>query len=188
MKTRKLWLGFIAVMTISFAVLLYYGREIYREAPPIPDKVVASDGAVLFSAQDIKDGQNVWQSTGGQQLGSIWGHGGYQAPDWTADWLHREAEFMINRLAREAYGKDYGDLAEDEKAAVQVRLQQDMRTNTYDPETGLLTISDLRAEAFAHNSAHYGGLFTNDPELAHLRSEEHTSELQSRPHLVCRLL
>lgn len=169
MKTRKLWLGFIAVMTISFAVLLYYGREIYREAPPIPDKVVASDGAVLFSAQDIKDGQNVWQSTGGQQLGSIWGHGAYQAPDWTADWLHREAEFMINRLAREAYGKDYGDLAEDEKAAVQVRLQQDMRTNTYDPETGLLTISDLRAEAFAHNSAHYGGLFTNDPELAHLR-------------------
>lgn len=133
-------------MTISFAVLLYYGREIYREAPPIPDKVVASDGAVLFSAQDIKDGQNVWQSTGGQQLGSIWGHGAYQAPDWTADWLHREAEFMINRLAREAYGKDYGDLAEDEKAAVQVRLQQDMRTNTYDPETGLLTISDLRAE------------------------------------------
>lgn len=169
MKTRKLWLGFIAVMTISFAVLLYYGREIYREAPPIPDKVVASDGAVLFSAQDIKDGQNVWQSTGGQQLGSIWGHGAYQAPDWTADWLHREAEFMISRLAREAYGKDYGDLAEDEKAAVQVRLQQDMRTNTYDPETGLLTISDLRAEAFAHNSAHYGGLFTNDPELAHLR-------------------
>ena len=89
MKTRKLWLGFIAVMTISFAVLLYYGREIYREAPPIPDKVVASDGAVLFSAQDIKDGQNVWQSTGGQQLGSIWGHGAYQAPDWTADWSTR---------------------------------------------------------------------------------------------------
>src|SRR5436305_10133523 len=25
-------------------------------------------------------------------------------------------------------------------------------------------------------------------QVAHLRSEEHTSELQSRPHLVCRLL
>src|SRR3989442_11654370 len=27
-----------------------------------------------------------------------------------------------------------------------------------------------------------------DTAFAHLRSEEHTSELQSRPHLVCRLL
>src|SRR6266498_5359170 len=28
----------------------------------------------------------------------------------------------------------------------------------------------------------------NPGPAAHLRSEEHTSELQSRPHLVCRLL
>ena len=90
MKTRKLWIGFIAVVTISFAVLIYYGREIYHEAPPIPEKVVAEDGTVLFTRQEIKDGQNVWQSLGGHQLGTIWGHGAYQAPDWTADWLHRE--------------------------------------------------------------------------------------------------
>ena len=29
MTTRKLWIGFIAVMVISFSVLLYFGREIY---------------------------------------------------------------------------------------------------------------------------------------------------------------
>src|SRR6266498_2398250 len=28
----------------------------------------------------------------------------------------------------------------------------------------------------------------NEPSVVHRRSEEHTSELQSRPHLVCRLL
>jgi nitric oxide reductase subunit B len=169
MQTKKLWFGFIAIVTISFAVLLYYGWEIYRQAPPIPDKVVTTDGALLFSAQDIKDGQNVWQSTGGQQLGSIWGHGAYLAPDWTADWLHREAVFMVNRLALEAYGKDFEELAADEQALVQSRLQQEMRTNTYDPQTQLLTISPLRKEAYEHNSRHYGGLFTNDPELADLR-------------------
>lgn len=59
MTTKKLWFGFIAVMTISFAVLLYYGVEIYRKAPPIPDKVVTTNGTVLFTGQDIKDGQNV---------------------------------------------------------------------------------------------------------------------------------
>src|SRR3989442_6391388 len=31
-------------------------------------------------------------------------------------------------------------------------------------------------------------ILVNDREIAHGRSEEHTSELQSRPHLVCRLL
>ena len=97
MTTRKLWIGFLAVMTISFAVLLYFGWEIYRQAPPIPEKVVTTDGTVLFTGQDIKDGQNVWQSLGGQEIGTVWGHGAYQAPDWSADWLHKEAVFMLNK-------------------------------------------------------------------------------------------
>jgi nitric oxide reductase subunit B len=24
-------------------------------------------------------------------VGSVWGHGAYVGPDWSADWLHREA-------------------------------------------------------------------------------------------------
>ena len=169
MKTKKLWLGFIAVMVISFGVLLYYGREIYREAPPIPERVVTENGQTLFTGQDIKDGQNVWQSLGGHQLGTIWGHGAYQAPDWTADWLHREAVYMLDRLAMEAYGKSYDEVTEEQQAFLRVTLQRDMRTNTYDSSADVITVSRLRADAIADNSAHYGGLFTNNPELAHLR-------------------
>src|SRR6478609_7307781 len=88
---RKLWISLAIVLGASFLVLGYFGREIYRTAPPIPTRVVSADGQVLFTAAQIKDGQNVWQSIGGQQLGSIWGHGSYVAPDWSADWLHREA-------------------------------------------------------------------------------------------------
>ena len=98
MTTRNLWIGFLAVMTISFAVLLYFGREIYRQAPPVPDKVITTEGVTLFTGQDIRDGQNVWQSMGGQEVGTVWGHGAYQAPDWSADWLHREAVYMLNQL------------------------------------------------------------------------------------------
>ncbi|MGC9353423.1 MAG: nitric-oxide reductase large subunit [Mariniphaga sp.] len=169
MKTKRLWLGFITVMVISFGVLLYYGREIYREAPPVPEKVVTENGQTLFTGQDIKDGQNIWQSLGGHQLGTVWGHGAYQAPDWTADWLHREAVYILDRLANEAHGKNYEELTEEQQAALRVILRRDMRTNTFDPQRKTITISQLRAEAFAHNSEHYGGLFTNDPELAHLR-------------------
>ena len=170
MTTRKLWLGFIAVMTISFGILLYYGREIYREAPPVPEKVVTTDGRVIFSGQEIKDGQNVWQSLGGQQLGTIWGHGAYQAPDWSADWLHKEAVFMLDAMSMESTGKKFDQLNNEEQAAMKVRLQNEVRKNTYDPATGTLTISLIRAQAIEANSAFYGGLFTNDPAMDGLRN------------------
>ncbi len=169
MNSKKLWLIFIGVMVFSFAVLLYYGKEIYREAPPVPEKVVTEDGTLLFTGQNIKDGQNVWQSVGGQQIGSIWGHGAYQAPDWSADWLHKEAVFMLDELAMKAEGKPYNEVSEELQASLRVTLQKDIRKNTYNKETKTLTVSNLRANAIASNSKFYGGLFTNDPDLANLR-------------------
>lgn len=169
MNARKLWFGFIAVMVISFGVLLYYGREIYRQAPPIPEKVVTEDGTVLFTGQDIKDGQNVWQSLGGQEVGTVWGHGAYQAPDWSADWLHKEAVFILDKLAMQTEGVPYAQVSEEKQASLKVLLQKDLRTNTYDKAKGTITVSGLRAEAIASNTQFYGGLFTNDPTLAHLR-------------------
>jgi nitric oxide reductase subunit B len=169
MTTKKLWIGFIAVMAISFAVLLYFGKEIYRQAPPVPDKVVKSDGTLLFTGQDIKDGQNVWQSLGGQEIGTVWGHGAYQAPDWSADWLHKEAVYILDKLAVQTDGVPYSKLTDERKAYFNVLLQKDLRKNTYDPVSGVLTISDLRAEAIKSNSSYYAGLFTNDPSLAGLR-------------------
>jgi nitric oxide reductase subunit B len=169
MKTKNLWYGFIAVMVLSFAVLLWFGREIYRQAPPVPDKVVTSDGTILFTGQDIKDGQNVWQSLGGQEIGTVWGHGAYQAPDWSADWLHKEAVYMLEMTALSADSISYDKLDDERKAALTVRLQKELRENTYDPGSEILTVSPLRAQAIVSNSKFYGGLFTNDPSLAHLR-------------------
>lgn len=169
MKTRKLWLGFIAVMAISFAVLLYFGREIYRQAPPVPEKVVTTDGTVLFTGQDIKDGQNVWQSIGGQELGTVWGHGAYQAPDWSADWLHKEAMFILDRLAQQSDGTTFENVSDERKAALKITLQKDLRKNTYNAATGVLTISKLRADAIAENTKYYTGLFTNASELKKYR-------------------
>ncbi len=169
MKTKKLWFGFIAVIIISFGILLYYGKEIYRKAPPVPEKVATEDGNVLFTGQDIKDGQNVWQSMGGQELGTVWGHGAYQAPDWSADWLHKEAVFILNELAKQTENKPYDQLSEEKQAALKVLLQKDVRKNTYDPQSKTLTVSKLRAAAIASNSKYYDGLFTDDPNLADLR-------------------
>jgi nitric oxide reductase subunit B len=169
MQYAKLWLGLIGVIVLSFAVLGYYGGEIYRQAPPIPERVVTTDRVVLFTGQDIKDGQNVWQSLGGQQVGSIWGHGAYVAPDWSADWLHREATWLLDQWAQGVHGQPYAQLDEATQASLRVKLQQELRTNTYQPTTGDLIISPARAKAIAAVGAHYTALFGNDPQLNPLR-------------------
>ncbi len=169
MKTRNLWYGFITVMVLSFAVLLYFGREIYRQAPPVPVSVRTPDGKVLFTGRDIKDGQNVWQSMGGQEIGTVWGHGAYQAPDWSADWLHREAVYLINSMSLSSDSLPFEKLTEEKKASLKVRLRNEIRANKYDPSTGILTISAARAAAIGSNSKYYGSLFTNDPSFASLR-------------------
>jgi nitric oxide reductase subunit B len=63
-------------MVASFVVLIVFGVQIYFHKPPIPARVVSESGRVLFTDADIRDGQNVWQSIGGQEVGSVWGHGG----------------------------------------------------------------------------------------------------------------
>jgi len=171
-NVRRLWILLGVVVVSSFAVLGWFGGEIYRKAPPIPKQVVVGNtGEVLFLEAQIKDGQNVWQSTGGQQLGSIWGHGSYVAPDWTADWLHREAVFLLERWAQAEGAESFAALGLERQAALKARLRAEVRTNRYDPDTGVLTVSAERAAAIRSNADHFGGLFggSSDPELAKLR-------------------
>ena len=169
MEYRKYWYILSAVIVISFGVLLYYGGEIYREKPPIPLKLVDANGNLIAGSEDILDGQNVWQSTGGQQLGSVWGHGAYIAPDWTADWLHREAVFILNDFSKAEFGIEYEKLDVEKKAALKARLIKEIRFNSYDPETETITISEVRTRAYQSNSEHYRKLFMNDPEYLELR-------------------
>src|SRR5207302_3387949 len=132
MSYRKLWIALGLVLAISFAVLGGVGIKVLKSAPPIPSEVVSSDGRVLFNGETIRDGQNVWQSIGGQEVGSIFGHGSYVAPDWTADYLHRESILILDGWAQQLGATNYASLPTESQAALQSRLQRMMRTNTYD--------------------------------------------------------
>ena len=172
---RRLWVIFTLTVLAAFVILGFFGREVYRQAPPIPEAVRTADGQIVMTRDDILTGQTVWQSTGGQQLGSIWGHGAYQAPDWTADWLHREAVALLDQLARDGGASSYGALAAPEQARLRVTLAQAMRTNTYDAATGVVTVGDERARAIASVALHYSGLFrATRPKLARCASSTHS--------------
>ena len=162
---KKLWFTLIGVLIVTFSLLGYYGTEVYRQAPPIPGQIVAPGNEVLYTKEGILDGQTAWQSVGGMQLGSIWGHGAYQAPDWTADWLHRELENWLDLASRQAYKKPFADLDAAGKAVLRDRLKTEYRTNTYDAATDTATVSTLRADAIALTAAYYDQLFSDAPAL-----------------------
>jgi len=169
MKYRNLWITLSAVIIVSFVVLIYLGTEIYNVAPPIPSRIITEEGRLVTTGDEIKDGLNVWQSTGGQQLGTIWGHGSYIAPDWSADWLHRESVILLNKFAQERYNQPYEKLSEENQALLRTLLQKELRRNTYDEKSGEIIISKERGEAFQELYEYYSGLFTNDPQLADIR-------------------
>lgn len=158
---KRLWLFFALVLLISFAVLGWVGTRIYQEAPPIADKVVTTEGKVVVQEGEIQAGQNVWQSLGGMEVGSIWGHGSYVAPDWTADWLHREAVFILNHWSNAEFQADFEKLGMEQQAQLGGRLTKLMRESTFDPATKTITIDPLRAAAFQANLDHYSDVFAN---------------------------
>lgn len=152
MTDKKVWTILAVVMALSFTVLLWGGHEIWRLAPPIPLRVVDPQGTLLFTGEQIGEGQNVWQSTGGQEVGSVWGHGAYVAPDWSADRLHREAVALTEQ-----------NLSADS-------VKSNLRHNAYDPSTGILTLSMARASAVRSASSHYRDLFGGAASTSALRS------------------
>lgn len=166
---RNLWLILATIAILSFGALLYYGGEIYQAAPPIPEAIRTTEGDLVFGKDDILLGQDVWRSIGGQELGSIWGHGAYAAPDWTADWLHREAVWILDEWARGEGAASFETLDDVRRATLQARLQQELRENTYDPENGVIAISSIRRRAIEQVQDHYLGLFGDEPSLAGLR-------------------
>ncbi|MEZ5455636.1 MAG: nitric-oxide reductase large subunit [Lysobacteraceae bacterium] len=166
---RKLWLGLLTLLAVSFSVLLWVGTEIHRQMPPIPARVVSSTGETVFTRADIETGRQVWQSIGGHQLGSIWGHGAYVAPDWTADWLHREALAWLDQDAARINGQEFSAQPEDVQASLVAALTPRIRANTYDANTDQVTLEPSRVAAIRYVATHYDALFGDAPALTDLR-------------------
>ncbi|MDE2220061.1 MAG: cbb3-type cytochrome c oxidase subunit I, partial [Gammaproteobacteria bacterium] len=167
--TRRLWIGLGLLLAVAFAILLAMGRDLYLKAPPMPERVVSSSGQVLYTRADIELGRRVWQSIGGQQLGSVWGHGALVAPDWSADWLHREATALLDIRAQRDFATDYAHLSPAQQANLDSQLRTEMRRNQYRSDSGVIEVSADRAQAINAVAAHYQELFGTDPALQALR-------------------
>ena len=151
----KAWIqAVVLVVLCGFFVLGLLAYRTYMAHPPVPARVVDGNGTVLFTGHDISQGQQVFLHKGLMEYGSVFGHGAYLGPDYTADYLRRSAN-----LVRDSFGGPSSDSAGR-------KTIEDMRTNRYDSKTGTLTLSAPEAAAFRKLVGHYTEFFS-DPTTEH---------------------
>lgn len=139
---RQRWLILFLVLIASFGVLGIGGRSIARNAPPIPGTVQGPAGALVGPGQ-ILEGQKSYLGHGGQHIGSIWGHGAYLAPDWTAKALHRWSELTLEGLRAQGLSE----------AEAKARTKALFQANAYDAATDTLVLDPAQAAAYARTRA-----------------------------------
>ena len=138
----------VLVVLFGFFVLGLLAYRAYTDSAPLPQRVVTPEGRLVFTKEDILAGQGIFLRNGLMQYGSVFGHGAYLGPDYTADYLRRSALFVRERLGGE------------QDASAAVRTVKDFQTNRYDPATGTLVFSGEQAAAFEQLAAHYHATFS----------------------------
>jgi len=138
----------LGTMAAGFAVLILLTVKAYENAPPIPEKFVNPAGRVVFTADDVIAGQQVFLKHGLMDNGTIWGHGGYLGPDFSAQSLHILALDLADRIARERLSRGNTDLTPEERAAVEGAVALDLKADRYDPATRTLALPKGAAESF----------------------------------------
>ncbi len=138
----------ILVLILGFTVLIVLAIKTYQDAPPIPDKVIAESGEVVFTGQDILAGQQVFLKYGLMENGTIWGHGAYLGPDFSAAYLHTLSIDAAEATASQLYNRTPGALTPAEQSAVTAQVQQALKQNRYNPQTRTLTFTPSEATSY----------------------------------------
>ena len=160
MLISKGWVqAVLLVVLFGFFVLGLLAYRTYDAKPPIPDRVVDPQGQVLYTKDDVSEGQQVFLHNGLMEYGSVFGHGAYLGPDYTADYLRRSTDFV-----KRFYGGNRSDSAAR-------RTIDDFRTNRYDEATGTLMLTRPQAEAHRRLIGHYSRFFSEPTTKHGLRKE-----------------
>ncbi|MCL5428796.1 MAG: nitric-oxide reductase large subunit [Chloroflexi bacterium] len=169
--------GVLIAVIVGFSVLIGMTVSAYQYAPPIPDEVIGADGATLFTGDDILAGQATFLKYGLMENGTIWGHGAYLGPDFSAEYLHTLGLEASVVLASQLYNKSPEELMAGEKAAVEAQVAALLKQNRYDAASGTLQFTEIEAVSFQnqidkwtiyfaepHNSAGLESAVISDPQ------------------------
>ena len=146
-----------------------------------------TDGQLLFTGSSITDGQGVWQSIGGQEIGTVWGHGAYVAPDWSADWLHRESEYSAEHLGGRARARQISRLSDQDQQAIVQGAPDSRDAYQYLRRLDAIesSLSADRAAAFEQLRAYYTDV---SQRAARIRDPERRIDQRRKAASTCRIL
>src|SRR4051794_27336342 len=136
--------------------------------PPTPQRVVDASARTLYTAADIHKGQQVFLHHGLMEYGSVFGHGAYLGPDYTADYLRRASDIVVGRN---------GGTRSDSAAR---RTIIELRANRYDERSKTLTFSPGQAEAFRRLVPYYSGFFAEPTSKHGLKPDAITNRADLR--------
>ena len=167
----------LLVILFGFFVLGLLAYRTYQAKPPMPQRVVDPQGQVLYTAQDITAGQQVFLHNGLMEYGSVFGHGAYLGPDYTADYLRRVVGPRPALLRRCALGH----------APRAGRSRTSAPTATTSGR-GTLTLTRRQAAAHRRLVGHYSRFFSEPTTKHGLRPNAITDRDELAPaHRVLRV-
>ncbi|MDB5912298.1 MAG: nitric oxide reductase large subunit, partial [Ramlibacter sp.] len=161
----------VAVMLLGFAGLLAITALAYRNAPPVPGRVLDSRGEVLFTGDEVREGQAVFLKYGLMANGSIWGHGAYLGPDYAAATLHSMGEHAADAVARERYGKPFAQLPAGQQAGATGEAAALLKGNRYDPAADALQFSAGETAAWREQPARWKRYFQETSSNGRLKPQ-----------------
>jgi nitric oxide reductase subunit B len=170
----------LLVMMLGFTGLITITMLAYRNAPPIPAQVVDAQGATLFSGDDIRDGQAVFLKYGLMANGSIWGHGAYLGPDYSAEALHRMGEDTAGAIAQQQYQRPLTALTRSQQAAVRAETAVALKTNRYDAATATLQLTAPETAAYRQQIGYWTDYFRHPSRNGGLKRDLITDPIDLR--------
>ena len=166
----------LLVFVAGFFGLGLSGYLNWTSEAPIPAKVVGPDGQTLFTHEQIMNGQAVFLGNGLMEYGTIYGHGAYLGPDFTADYLHRSIDAMRVSYTSGPLKQAINAAApEQTEALVTAKITEDLKTNRYDKSTDTLTFTYGQVAAFDAMVAYYTAYFSEPTTKFGLRREAITT-------------
>jgi nitric oxide reductase subunit B len=161
----------ILTMVFGFAILIWQAVRTRTDAPPIPEKVVSTSGETVFAGDDILAGQQVFLKYGLMENGTIWGHGAYLGPDFSAEYLHTLATDAAEMLAKQRYNSEVKALDAIQRGAVTAEVQALLKRNRYDPSTKVLTFVEPEIASYRKQVQEWSAYFSGPANSAGLPSK-----------------
>jgi len=161
----------IIVMIVGFSILIGLTVSAYRDAPPVPDRVMGPTGQVIFTGDDIRSGQQIFLKYGLMENGSVLGHGAYLGPDFSAAYLHDLGQVTAEAIALQRYGQSYESMDVPGQAAVQSEVALMLKQNRYDAQTSVLTYTQPEVDTFQAQQTVWADYFSKPGNDAGLQAK-----------------